>query len=119
MENQYYQTTGYQQPVDPNYETTARDFLTKAIVSCAICALPVGSIIAIFMGKKNRQAVLDYLNRGGLHTTKIKFCSALSRTGFYAGIGYTIFWGVYALYFLFVILAAIGVLASQYGFLIG
>ena len=119
MENQYYQPAGYQQPIDPNYDATVKDFLTKAIVSCAICSLPVGSIIAIVMGKSNRQAVLDYINRGGLHTARVKVCSALSRASFYGGIGFTIFWGFYALYFLTVIMAAVGAMAYHSGFLIG
>ncbi len=108
MENNYYnQQPQYQQPqyyqtVDPNYSVTVKDFLTKAIVSCAICALPVGSIIAIFMASKNREAVLDYIAKGGPHTTRVKVCSALSRAGKYGGIGYTIFWGFYLLYFAFV-----------------
>jgi hypothetical protein len=102
-----YQPVQAQQPVDPNYAMVAKDFLTKAIVSCAICSLPVGSIIAINMATKNREALLGYLSRGGLHTDRIKVSSALSRAGRYGGIGFTIFWGIYALYFVFAFLIAI------------
>ena len=100
----------YQLPqADPNYAAIVKDFLTKAIVSCAISSLPVGSIIAIFMATKNRKALLEYLDKGGVHTIKMKVCSALSRAGRYAGIGYTIFWALYLLYFL--IWIAVGVFA--------
>lgn len=89
----------YAQPtvavIDPNYNEISKDFLTKAIVSCAIGSLPVGSIIAIAIASKNRKALLEYLERGGLHTEKIKVSSALSRAGKYAGIGFTCFWGFY------------------------
>jgi hypothetical protein len=102
-----YQPVQAQQPVDPNYAMVAKDFLTKAIVSCAICSLPVGSIIAINMATKNREALLGYLSRGGLHTDRIKVSSALSRAGRYGGIGFTIFWGIYALYFVFAFLITI------------
>ena len=102
-----YQPVQAQQPVDPNYAMVAKDFLTKAIVSCVICSLPVGSIIAINMATKNREALLGYLSRGGLHTDRIKVSSALSRAGRYGGIGFTIFWGIYALYFIFAFLIMI------------
>ena len=111
---QYYPQ--YSQPFDPEYAVLAKDFLTKAIVSCAISALPIGSIIAIFMASKNRKEVLEYIERGGLHTEKIKVCSCLSRAGKYAGIGYTIFWGFYMLYFASVFAIMIfGIIASARG----
>ncbi|PWJ69835.1 hypothetical protein B0O40_2210 [Ruminococcaceae bacterium R-25] len=103
---QQYQQTAYQapvqqqQPVDPNYAEVSNDFLTKAIVAGAISSLPVGSIIAINMATKNRAALLDYLSRGGMHTVKIKISSALSRGARYSGIGFTIFWAVWLLYYI-------------------
>lgn len=103
---QQYQQTVYQapvqqqQPVDPNYAEVSKDFLTKAIVAGAISSLPVGSIIAINMATKNRAALLDYLSRGGMHTVKIKISSALSRGARYSGIGFTIFWAVWLLYYI-------------------
>ena len=104
---QYQAPVQQQQPADPHYAEVAKDFLTKAIVSCAISTLPVGSIIAINMATKNREALLGYLSRGGLHTDRIKVSSALSRAGRYGGIGFTIFWGIYALYFVFAFLITI------------
>ena len=103
-----------QQPIDPNYAAVAKDFLTKAIVSCCISSLPVGSIIAINMATKNRAALLDYLSRGGLHTVKIKISSALSRGARYSGIGFTIFWAVWLLYYIIATsVVVIGVLTQM------
>ena len=113
---QYAQQPQYYKPVDPNYEEKSKSFLTKAIVACCICSLPVGSIIAIAMGTNNRKDVLDYINNGGLHTTKIQVCSALSRASKYAGIAYTCFWAFYLLYIIFFILIAIlGAAGSYFG----
>ncbi|MBO4459922.1 MAG: hypothetical protein J5778_04610 [Clostridiales bacterium] len=106
MENNY---VNLEPHVDPGYEEKAKTFLTKAIVACAIASLPIGSIVAIIMGSGNRTAILDYLNQGGIHTTKIQVSSALSRASKYAGIAYTIVWAFYALYmafFLFMVIAA-------------
>jgi len=117
--NYYQQSYGQQyvqpaaQPVDPNYAETTKSFLTKAIVACALSGFPVASIIAIIMGSNNRQDVLDYLNRGGPHTIKVKVCSCLSRAAKYAGIGYTIFWGVYLIYILFFVLIGVIGIASN------
>ena len=123
MENNQYQQPQYQQatyqqvqaqqPADPNYATVAKDFLTKAIVSCAISTIPVGSIIAIFMATKNRKELLEYLSRGGLHTDKIKVSSALSRAGRYTGIGFTIFWAVYSLWMVIWFFGVIAIMISQ------
>lgn len=104
MENNYVNV----EPIDnAAYEEKAKSFLTKAIVACVLAAMPIGSIVAIILGSGNRTAILDYINQGGLHTVKIKVCSALSRAGKYAGIGYTIFWAVYALYMAFVMFAIV------------
>lgn len=113
MENNNYQQTqpGYQYPeqyqVDPNYSEKVKGFLTLAIVMCAVSCLPVGSIIAIIKAGKNREDILDYIAKGGPHTTRIKVCSALSRAAKYSGIGYTIFWAGYMLYFAIVIIGVI------------
>lgn len=104
------QPNGFQPPygtINSNYNEIAKDFLTKAIVSCAISTLPIGSIIAINMATKNRAALLDYLSKGGYHTIKIKVSSALSRAGRYSGIASTIFWGIYLLYIAIAITVAI------------
>lgn len=119
--NQQYQQpyTPYKQPAqphDPEYEAKSKDFLTKAIVSCCISTIPVGSFIAIAMATKNRKALLDYIEQGGLHTTKVQVSSALSRAGKYSGIACSVFWGIYLTYwviaFLIMIIAVIGGLSS-------
>lgn len=118
---QQYQQTAYQapvqqqQPVDPNYAEVSNDFLTKAIVAGAISTLPVGSIIAINMATKNRAALLDYLSRGGMHTVKIKISSALSRAARYSGIGFTIFWAVWLLYYIIAMSVVVLGIATQLG----
>lgn len=112
---QYQAPVQQQQPVDPNYDAVSKDFLTKAIVAGAISTLPVGSIIAINMATKNRAALLDYLSRGGMHTTKIKISSALSRGARYSGIGFTIFWAVWLLYYIFAMLILFFGIATQLG----
>lgn len=120
-QQQYYQQPVQQpqyvyQPNDPAYLAIANEYLKNAIISCCIAALPVGSIIAIFMGKKYRTQLLEYLAKGGLHTPRIKVSSALLRAGTYAGIGYTIFWGVYLLWFLIYIIAMIFALSTGLNF---
>ena len=95
--------------IDPQYEEKSKSFLTKAIVALAISC----SIVAIVLGSGNRNAILEYLRQGGPHTTKIKVSSCLSRAGKYAGIGYTIFWAIFILYFLFVIAAIIFAAAAR------
>ena len=112
---QYQAPVPQQQPVDPNYAEVSKDFLTKAIVAGAISTLPVGSIIAINMATKNRAALLDYLSRGGLHTVKIKISSALSRAARYSGIGFTIFWAVWLLYYIIAMSVVVLGIATQLG----
>ena len=118
---QQYQQTAYQapvqqqQPVDPKYAEVSKDFLTKAIVAGAISTIPVGSIIAINMATKNRAALLDYLSRGGMHTVKIKISSALSRGARYSGIGFTIFWAVWLLYYIIAMSVVVLGIATQLG----
>ena len=112
---QYQAPVQQQQPVDPNYAEVSNDFLTKAIVAGAISTLPVGSIIAINMATKNRKSLLDYLARGGMHTTKIKISSALSRGARYSGIGFTIFWAVWLLYYIIAMSVVVLGIATQLG----
>lgn len=96
--SQPYQQQAYQQ-IDPNYDETASGFLKSAIIGCVLAGFPVASIIAIFKGKGNRKKILEYLEQGGMHTPKIKTASCLSRAATYGGIGMTIFYGIYFLYF--------------------
>lgn len=100
-------------PVDPNYSETVKGFLTKAIVACAISSLPVGSMIAIGMASKNRKDLLEYLDKSGLHTVRMKVCSCLSRAGRYSGIGFTIFWAIYLFYILISFSAVIIAIITQ------
>ena len=102
----------YHQPNDPAYLAVANEYLRNAIISCCIAFLPIGSIIAIFMAKKYRKQLLEFLEKGGLHTPRIKVSSALLRAGMYAGIGYTIFWGIYLLCIVFWLLAMVFALAT-------
>ena len=112
---QYQAPVQQQQPIDPNYPAVSKEFLTQAIVAGVISSLPVGSIIAINMATKNRAALLDYLSRGGMHTVKIKISSALSRGARYSGIGFTIFWAVWLLYYIFAMLILFFGIATQLG----
>ena len=112
---QYQAPVQQQQPIDPNYPAVSKEFLTQAIVAGAISSLPVGSIIAINMATKNRAALLDYLSRGGLHTVKIKISSALSRGARYSGIGFTIFWAVWLLYYIIAMSVVVLGIATQLG----
>ena len=112
-----YNTNYDRQGNDPVYEEKASGFLRSAIISCAVCSIPIGSIIAIVMGSKNYKAILEYLSEGGPHTGRIKTSAALSKTGKYVGVGMTIFWGFYLAYFAFMIimtiLVATGAIASN------
>ena len=112
---QYQAPVQQQQPIDPNYPAVSKEFLTQAIVAGAISSLPVGSIIAINMATKNRAALLDYLSRGGMHTVKIKISSALSRAARYSGIGFTIFWAVWLLYYIIAMSVVVLGIATQLG----
>lgn len=106
----------YQQPNDPVYLATANEFLKNAIISCCISSLPIGSIIAIFMAKKYRKQLLEFLEKGGLHTPRIKVSSALLRGGMYSGIGFTIVWGIYLFFVIFWFVAMIFALATGLNF---
>ena len=70
------------------------------------------SIIAIFMAKKYRKQLLEFLEKGGLHTPRIKVSSALLRGGMYSGIGFTIVWGIYLFFVIFWFVAMIFALAT-------
>lgn len=90
---------------NPEYDQKSSELLKYAIISAAICSLPIGSIIAIGMASRNLTALHEYLASGGLHTGKIKTSSAVSKVGKFGGIGFTIFWGFYLLYIIFMIVA--------------
>ncbi len=90
-----------------DYGEKVSTFLALGIVSVALMSMPIGSIVAIVMGSKNRKSILEYLENGGIHTTKIKVSSILSNVGKYGGIGYTILWGLIMLYYIFLFAAFI------------
>ncbi len=91
---------------DPNYEQAASGFLKKAITAAILAGFPVASIVGMIMGGSNRKAILEYLDKGGLHTTKITVCSIVSRAGFFGGLGFTIFYAIYFLYIVGILLFA-------------
>lgn len=99
MENNYYNNQSdfsHEQAMnDIMYREQSKSFMTKAIVALALSAFPIGSIIAMIMGNSNRNAIMDYIDRGGMHTGKIKTSSILSRTAFFVGLGLTIIYGIY------------------------
>lgn len=106
---QYYTTPGFQAS-DPVYLAKANELLKGAIIACVLAGFPVCSIIAIFKGMGNRKKVLEYLDKGGLHTPRIKISSILSRAATYYGIGSTVLYAImflyYALIFGFLIFSA-------------
>ena len=105
MENNYYNNQSdfsHEQAMnDIMYREQSKSFMTKAIVALVLSSFPIGSIVAIVMGHSNRTAILDYLDRGGMHTGKIKASSIMSRAAFFLGIGLTIFYGIYFVILLF------------------
>ena len=98
----YYTTPGYQAS-DPVYLARANELLKGAIIACVLAGFPVCSIIAIFMGMNNRKKVLEFLDKGGLHTPRIKISSILSRAATYYGIGSTVLYAIMFLYYALII----------------
>lgn len=98
----YYTTPGYQAS-DPVYLARANELLKGAIIACVLAGFPVCSIIAIFKGMNNRKKVLEFLDKGGLHTPRIKFSSILSRAATYYGIGSTVLYAIMFLYYALII----------------
>jgi len=110
---QQYQEPYQPYPNDPNYPVVAKEFLTKAIVAGAISSMPVGSIIGAVMGSRNRKKILEYIENGGPHTVRLKVCSAVSRAAKYAGIGFSIWWAIYALIYTIYIIGIFALLVTQ------
>ena len=98
----YYTTPGYQAS-DPVYLARANELLKGAIIACVLAGFPVCSIIAIFKGMNNRKKVLEFLDKGGLHTPRIKISSILSRAATYYGIGSTVLYAIMFLYYALII----------------
>lgn len=104
--NQPYNQPQYPQPQNdypqygqqyPAMETP--DFLPKAIAAAVMSEFPVASIIAIIVGANNRRRIQDYLAMGGKMTPKVRVSHILSTVGLWLGVGMTIIWGIYCLYF--------------------
>lgn len=102
MDNNYYNNQNDPTVNNIFYNEQSKSFLTKAIVALVLASFPIGSIIAMVMGNSNRNAIQDYIDRGGMHTGKIKTSSILSRAAFFVGLGLTIFYGIYFIILLFV-----------------
>lgn len=100
----------YQQPVQPvqpimnqdvgsDYAAKSHTFLSSSIADVACSWLPIGSIICMIKAKKNRKNLLEYVKQGNPLTGKLKTASILFRVAFGVGLGFTIFYGIYAFYF--------------------
>lgn len=92
--------------IDPQYEMKASAFMKSAITGIICAGFPIASIIAICIGSRNHKAIVDYVASGGMHTPKIKTSAALSKGAMYGGIGMTIFYAVYFVFWFLVICAA-------------
>lgn len=95
---------GYPQYGQPQYDQPypapeTPDFLPKAIAAAVMSEFPVASIIAIIVGANNRRRIQDYLAMGGKMTPKVRVSHILSTVGLWLGVGMTIIWGIYFLYF--------------------
>ena len=95
-----YPQNDYPQYNQPYPAPGAPDFLPKAIAAVIMSEFPVASIIAIVFGAHNRADIQDYLAMGGKMTPKVRVSHILSTVGLWMGVGMTIFYGVYFLYFL-------------------
>ncbi|MBO7449122.1 MAG: hypothetical protein J6U54_02030 [Clostridiales bacterium] len=113
--NQQYQPQQqYQQYTDPNYEAQASAFLKKTITALILAAFPIANIFGVVMASGNIKAILAYLQAGGMHTSKIKTCSALSKAAKYYGIASIIMYAFLCIYYVFIIFAVIGTAMASY-----
>lgn len=113
--NQPYNQPQYPQPQNdyPQYgqqlpEIDTPDFLPKAIATVVMSQFPVASIIAIVFGANNKRNIRDYLAMGGKMTPKVRVSHILSTVGLWLGVGATILYGFYLLYFGFIISLGMG-----------
>ena len=110
-----YNQPQYPQPQNdyPQYgqqlpEIDTPDFLPKAIATVVMSQFPVASIIAIVFGANNKRNIRDYLAMGGKMTPKVRVSHILSTVGLWLGVGATILYGFYLLYFGFIISLGMG-----------
>lgn len=113
--NQPYNQPQYPQPQNdyPQYgqqfpEIDTPDFLPKAIATVVMSQFPVASIIAIVFGANNKRNIRDYLAMGGKMTPKVRVSHILSTVGLWLGVGATIIYGFYLLYFGFIMSLGMG-----------
>ena len=113
--NQPYNQPQYPQPQNdyPQYgqqlpEIDTPDFLPKAIATVVMSQFPVASIIAIVFGANNKRNIRDYLAMGGKMTQKVRVSHILSTVGLWLGVGATILYGFYLLYFGFIMSLGMG-----------
>lgn len=113
--NQPYNQPQYPQPQNdyPQYgqqlpEIDTPDFLPKAIATVVMSQFPVASIIAIVFGANNKRNIRDYLAMGGKMTPKVRVSHILSTVGLWLGVGATILYGFYLLYFGFIVSLGMG-----------
>ena len=113
--NQPYNQPQYPQPQNdyPQYgqqlpEIDTPDFLPKAIAAVVMSQFPVASIIAIVFGANNKRSIRDYLAMGGKMTPKVRVSHILSTVGLWLGVGATIIYGFYLLYFGFIMSLGMG-----------
>lgn len=113
--NQPYNQPQYPQPQKdyPQYgqqlpEIDTPDFLPKAIATVVMSQFPVASIIAIVFGANNKRNIRDYLAMGGKMTPKVRVSHILSTVGLWLGVGATILYGFYLLYFGFIMSLGMG-----------
>lgn len=104
---------GYPQYGQPQYgqpypAPETPDFLPKAIAAAVMSEFPVASIIAIIVGANNRRRIQDYLAMGGKMTPKVRVSHILSTVGLWLGVGMTILYGFYLLYFGFIMSLGMG-----------
>lgn len=113
--NQPYNQPQYPQPQNdylqygqqlPEIDTP--DFLPKAIATVVMSQFPVASIIAIVFGANNKRNIRDYLAMGGKMTPKVRVSHILSTVGLWLGVGATILYGFYLLYFGFIMSLGMG-----------
>ncbi len=92
----------------PGLQQLVNSAFGKALASVIMAELPIASIIAIFMGSSANKLVAKAENLAAQYGTKAggKKIAAkiMGKIGFFMGIGMTIFWGIYILYFIFLML---------------
>ncbi len=89
---------------DPGADAAYADLCSAmklGIIACALAEWPGASIAAIVLGanaKKKVEAATNYYTSRGLEVPKKRIpARILALVGFFAGIGFTVFWTIYFL----------------------